>query len=289
MTLKYIPQDKLGLNFENWARLFYEAYGTNAPFGIAFAFLTLFKDVVTRITKMPLLYCYGQKGSGKSAMAESITWLFFSGKDGEGNLIKGFNLNPGQSTPFSFFNRVERFRNCPILMNEFDENGIEPWKTGTMKAAYDGEGREVGDGDTGKKKKTKIQKVQGTIILVGQYMATKDDAAVSSRSIPCQFSLERLKNLQQHEIESYNMLRHQEQEGLSGILTELLHHRPDVQKYLRKNFGIIQSELMDQTRQLGAMPADTLKHSELADKIFKTLFLCFIIILVNFKSCKRKF
>ena len=251
LYLKYVAPSQSGLNFQQWAHLFNDAYGANAPYGIAFTFLTLFKDVVTRVAKMPLLYCYGQKGSGKSAMAESITWLFFSGKDGEGNLIKGFNLNPGQSTPFSFSNRYERFRNCPILYNEFDENICEVWKTGAFKAAYDGEGREVGDGDTGKKRKTKIQKVQGTIILVGQYMATKDDAAVSSRSIPCQFSLERMKALTAAQIESFNQLRQQEHEGLSNILAELLKHRPEVQKLLQKEFAKIQNTIMDQMRNQG--------------------------------------
>lgn len=250
LFLKYVPP-RPGMDFQRWAQLFHSAYGENACYGIAFVFLTLFKDLATRVAKMPLLYCYGQKGSGKSAMAESITWLFFSGKDAEGNLIKGFNLNPGQSTPFSFYNRVERFRNCPILFNEFDENTNEPWKSGTFKAAYDGEGREVGDGSTGKKKQTKIQKVQGTIILVGQYMATKDDAAVSSRSIPCNFSLERLKNLSTEQQNNYNMLRSEEIEGLSGILTELLTHRPQVQKRLAKAFGAIQSQLITDTREKG--------------------------------------
>ena len=250
LFLKYVPP-RQGMDFTRWAQLFHSAYGENACYGIAFVFLTLFKDLVTRVAKMPLLYCSGQKGSGKSAMAESITWLFFSGKDGEGNLIKGFNLNPGQSTPFSFYNRVERFRNCPILFNEFDENTNEPWKSGTFKAAYDGEGREVGDGTTGKKKQTKIQKVQGTIILVGQYMATKDDAAVSSRSIPCNFSLERLKNLTNEQQHNYNLLRSEEIEGLSGILTELLTHRPNVQKNLAKAFAEIQTQLVKETREKG--------------------------------------
>lgn len=250
LYLKYVPARE-SINFEKWAQLFNESFGVNAPFGIAFAFLTLFKDVVTRVTKMPLLYCYGQKGSGKSTMAESITWLFFSGKDAEGNLIRGFNLNPGQSTPFSFFNRVERFRNCPMLCNEFDENTIEPWKTGTFKAAYDGEGREVGDGSTGKAKKTKMQKVQGTIILVGQYLAVKDDAAVSSRAIPCQFSVERLKNLTKDQVDKLNQLQEEERLGLSGMLVDLLKYREDVQKHLRKNFADIQTTLMNETRSEG--------------------------------------
>jgi DNA primase len=252
LYLKYMPAPSSGItNFQTWAQYFFNAYGAHAPFGIAFTFLTLFKDVVTQVTKMPMLYCYGQKGSGKSAMAESIMWLFFSGKNPEGNLIQATNLNPGQTTFFSFWNRLERFRNCPTLMNEFDENVIEPWKTGAFKASYDGEGREVGEGTTGKKRKTAIQKVQGTIILVGQYMAMKDDAAVSSRSIPCNFSLERLKNLTTDEINAFNTLREAEHNGLSGILNELMLHRAEVKKSLRKNFSDIQNKVMDEMRKQG--------------------------------------
>jgi len=250
LFLKHVSPRE-GMTFEKWSTLFNTAYGPNGPYGIAFTFLTLFKDIVTRIAKMPLLYCYGQKGSGKSEMAESILRLFFSGKDAEGNLMRGFNLNPGQSTPFSFNNRNERFRNCPILYNEFDENTIEPWKTGSMKAAYDGEGREVGEGTTGKAKKTRIQKVNGTIVLVGQYLATKDDAAVSSRSIPCNFSLERLKNLSPEAINCHNQLKDEEHKGLCFLLTDLLKLRPEVQRLLSKNFMEVQAYVMDLMRKEG--------------------------------------
>lgn len=237
--------------FATWAKTFYDTYSDNAPYGICFSFLTVFKDLATRIAKMPLFYCYGPKGSGKSAMAESMTWLFFSGKNGEGDLIKGYNLNPGQGTPFSFFNRVERFRNCPILFNEFDENNIEDWKFGTFKAAYDGEGREVGDGDTGKKRKTKIQKVQGTVIIVGQYLSIRDDGSVLSRSISCQFSLERLKNLSDQQIASHQKLKEMEEAGLSALLIELLQKRPEVQKLLPKHFAEIQSRMMKESKEAG--------------------------------------
>lgn len=246
-----IPPGGKTVSFQHWAKLFFDTYSDNAPFGIAFAFITIFKDVITRIAKMPLLYSYGPKGSGKSAMAESIMWLFFSGKNGEGDLIKGYNLNPGQGTPFSFFNRVERFRNCPILFNEFDENNIEDWKFGTFKAAYDGEGREVGDGDSFKKRKTKIQKVQGTVMIVGQYMSIKDDGSVLSRSISCQFSLERVKNLSEEQNHSFRQLKDLEHNGLSSILIELLKQRGNVQKYLPKAFTDILTRLVTETREEG--------------------------------------
>lgn len=247
----YLSYTQSDITFEKWAQLFSITYGSNAPYGIAFAFLTIFKDIATRITKMPMLYLYGPKGSGKSAMAESLTWLFFSGKNGEGDLIKGFNLNPGQGTPFSFFNRVERFRNCPVLFNEFDENNIEDWKFGTFKAAYDGEGREVGDGDTGKKRKTRIQKIQGTVIIVGQYISIKDDGSVLSRSISCQFSLDRLSNLSADQNAAHESLKHAEQHGLSSLLLDLLKHREQVKERLPKFFLSELQRLTDDTRKEG--------------------------------------
>jgi DNA primase len=248
LYLKYV---KSPISFSKWAELFNTCYDTNAPFGIAFVMITLFKDLVTKVAKMPMLYCFGPKGSGKSAMAESLTWLFFSGKSPEGHLIKGFNLNPGQGSPFSFFNRLGRFRNCPVLMNEFDEDIIEPFKFGAFKAAYDGEGREMGTGDSGKKRKTEIQKVQGTIIIVGQYLSTKDDGSVLSRSISCQFSLERIRDMSQHQIDTYKELERFENEGLSSIIVELMAFRNDVQKNLAKYFGEVQTQMMTETRAEG--------------------------------------
>ena len=250
LFLKYVAPRE-GIDFEKWASMFNVAYGDHGPFGIAFVLLTLFKDIVTPVGKMPLLYCYGQKGSGKSAMAESISWLFFSGKNSEKNLIQGFNLNPGQSTQFSLYNRLERFRNCPTLMNEYDENVIEPWKIGAMKAAYDGEGREVGVGESGKRKVTRIQKPQGTIILVGQYFGLRDDGAVASRSIPCSFSLERVKALTPEQIKTFNLLRKEEQDGICFLLTDLLKLRPELQKTLAVNFANIQGNVMERMRLNG--------------------------------------
>lgn len=251
LFLKYTPPPIKNLTFSQWSNLFCTAYSDHAPYGIAFSFLTIFKDLVTRVAKMPMLYCYGQKGSGKSSMAESITWLFFSGKNAEGDLIKGFNLNPGQSTPFSFFNRVQRFRNCPILLNEFDENIIEDWKFGTLKAAYDGEGREVGHGASGKKKDTKIQKVQGTVIIIGQYLSTRDDGSVASRAIPCQFNLERMKALTVDQLKAYETLRGHEATGISYLVTELMKLRPYVQQNLATVFAAVQMKLIEQTRAAG--------------------------------------
>lgn len=247
----YLKHVETKVSFSEWAELFNKVYPDNGPFGIAFVLISLFKDRVVHVTKVPHLYCYGPKGSGKSDFAESLTWLFFSGKNSDGKLIQGFNLNPGQSTVFSFFSRLERFRNCPALFNEFDEDMIEDYKFGAFKAAYDGEGREVGEGDTGKARKTKIQKVQGTCILVGQYLSVRDDGSVLSRSISAEFRLERVKKLTEQDMKNHRQLKDMEEKGLSGIIVELLKHRDSITDALRPEFLEVYKSITSDTRAAG--------------------------------------
>ncbi len=268
LYLKYVPT---AVTFEQWSTTFCRVYPNAGPIGIAFALITVFKDLISHITKIPHLYCYGTKGSGKSEFAESLTWLFFSGKNADGKLIQGFNLNPGQSTVFSFFSRLERFRNCPALFNEFDENMIEPYKFGAFKAAYDGEGREVGDGESGKTKKTKIQKVQCTCILVGQWLSVGDDGSLLSRSLPTQFDGERVKHLTEEDRAEHRKLKEWEEAGISGIITELLKHREYVKSVLKNEFFIQYKKLTEDSRARGITPES---------RILKNYTICSAIITV---------
>ena len=250
LYLKYVkaPDD---FGFEDWAQVFNTVYDEHAPFGIAFIFISAFKDLVTRVTKCPHMYLYGPKGSGKSAIAESIMWFFFSGKNSEGKLIQGYNLNPGQGTPFSFFSRMERFRNVAMLFNEYDPNTVESWKKGNIKAAYDGEGREVGSGDTGKKRKTQIQKTNCTLLIAGQYLDTTDDGSVLSRSIVCKFSLEKNKQRTDEQKKQWARLNDLESHGISSLAADLYQFRDAVSRQLKEEFWRVQSELNTELRRGG--------------------------------------
>ncbi len=250
LYLKYV-KPKNPITFSQYAKIFTDVYVDHAPYGLAFVFTTLFKDIVTAITKMPLQYYYGPKGSGKSAMGESLTWLFFSGKNSKGKLIQAMNLNPGQSTQFSFFNRLERFNNCPVLLNEFDENSVEDWKFGALKSSYDGEGREIGDGTSFKSRKTRVQPINGAIIVLGQYPSMRDDGSVNSRSVSQYFDLQRITKLTQEEVNRLRELQALESEGLNYLIVELLQYRPKVATMLKDEFNAMHSKLTEDTRKAG--------------------------------------
>lgn len=226
-----------------YLNLFHRVYEDDGKVGIAFIFITAFLDIVSSVCKRPIFYCFGPKDSGKSALAESIMWLFFSGKNSDGKLIQGYNLNPGQGTIYSFFSRVQRFSNCPMLFNEYDPNTAEPWKRGSFKSYYDGEGREVGAGDTGKKRKTEIQKWKVAPMVVGQYLDIGDEGAMASRSIACRFSAEKNKARTDDQKALWNSLHELEEKGLSSLVSELFKHRQHVKEHLKKNYWEIQPKL----------------------------------------------
>lgn len=230
---RYLSYKPSPIDFSKWMHLFKDAYGTQcAQWAIAFSIMTAFKDIVTQNTKIPVLYAYGQPQSGKSSFGESIQYFFFSGKNNGGNLMRAFSLNQG--TDYAFFNRMERFRNCPNLLNEFDEDAIKEEWFRAIKSVYDGEGREKG---TGRKNRATSQKIECTVILIGQTLTSKDDNSVLSRSIPIQFKSSTAQNRPATQMKAFAELMEHEKTGLSGCLVELLMHRPHFLQHFNVTFS----------------------------------------------------
>lgn len=276
----YLKFQKSPITFKEWADMFFQVYDEHAPFGMAFIFISAFKDIVTKTTKCPLAYFYGPKGSGKSAMAESMMWFFFSGKNAEGKLIQGYNLNPGQGTPFSFFSRLQRFRNVFMLYNEYDPNTVEFWKKGAFKSAYDGEGREVGSGETGKKRKTEIQKVQCVPGIAGQYLDTTDDGSVLSRSVVFKFSLEKNKQRTDEQKAMWEKLNELEHSGISSLAADLYQYREAVAKELKEIFWHEQSTLNKDLRK---------RHVIAEARILNNYSLCLSIMKIMSRYLEMPF
>src|SRR5690606_20581402 len=130
-------------------------------------------------------------------------------------------------------------KNCPGLFNEFDENTIKAeWFRG-IKSAADGEGREKGI--YGSKKKTTTQEVNRVVVLIGQFVSTKDDASVLSRSIPRPFK--EINNRPAEQTEAFEKLKDLEKQGLSGVLTEMLTFRKEVKEKYAETFYAVMKEM----------------------------------------------
>lgn len=236
---RYLSYTNSSITFEKWCELVASVYEDHAFAGIGFVFVSLFKDLVFKVdNNCPHLYCYGQSQSGKSKFAETITNLFFKE-------LPAFNLNSG--TDFAFANRLARFKNCPVFLNEFDDQVVKDEWFQAIKGAYDGEGRERGKG--GSKKKTEIQRVNSALILVGQYLSTKDDNSVLSRSIMRVFHKKAERTADQ--VADYNYLKKEEKKGMSSLLTDLLRHRKHLEEHYYSDFNEVMKELSKRIRERG--------------------------------------
>ncbi len=274
LYLKYVEAP---VTFSEWARIFNTVYDDHGMYGISFVFLSIYKDMIYKIgAKCPLLYLYGPKGSGKSAMGESIMFLFFSGKNAEGRLIQAVNMSQGMVTDFALASALQRFRSVPRLFNEYDPSMTDIKYRGWFKAAFDGEGRERGMGDSGGRRKTEVMKVQGTVMIAGQYMDSGDDGAVMTRSINLQFSEEKNKNRTQEQKDLYVKLNELESKGLAGCITELIAIRPYIWSKLKERFYEVKKRMSIDTKKM--------KGGSMEERLLNNYALCYTFSeLVNDK------
>ncbi|MES2487585.1 MAG: DNA primase [Bacteroidota bacterium] len=208
------------LTFNQWMDMMYKVYEPEkAMVGIAFVIAALFRDIiVNQFSSFPHLFLTGQRQSGKTKFSESLTFLFTPGQ-------KSFDLNTG--TMVGFFRRVSKIKNIVIGLEEYTDI-IQEVKFQTLKAAYDNRGRETGS-ISGGDKGTTLTKVQSACIILSQYLSTRDDNSLPSRSIPLGF-VER--NYSPEEKVVFSRLKAFERKGMTSLLVEILQYRSIIESGL---------------------------------------------------------
>lgn len=201
------------VKFPQWSKQLHMVYGEKANIAIAFAVATLFKDfIMNRYSFFPLLFCSGEKGSGKSAYSNSLANLFTYKQ-------KAFQIDSGSKV--GFFRRLQRGKNTTTVMEEYNDK-IDSEKFQALKGAWDGRGREIGMMTSDSR--TKVSDVRCSLIIVGQYLSSRDDNSLTSRSI-IQHFIKPQENYANEQIEAYNKLTEWEEEGLTSMVLEVVKHR----------------------------------------------------------------
>lgn len=219
------------VKIKDWFKKLKEVYGTKAHVGISFVVATLFRDVfIKRYQLFPHLFCTGEKGSGKSKFAESLQALFTYKQE-------AFDLNSG--TPVAFYRRLSRTTNATSMFEEFHD-GIDDRMFQAMKGAYDGRGRETGKatGDN----RTTTTKVNCSLMILSQYLSSRDDNSLTSRSIVLHF-IKPQENYTTSEIERYATLKSWEEIGLSSMLIEILKFRNEVETKIHSTFAELSKKM----------------------------------------------
>jgi len=224
LIYKEIPE-KDKISFEEWAGLMNEVYklNDNGKWATLFSILCAFRDYIYAHRKyFTSLFFIGPTSSGKSQIAESIRNLFMDAN------TPAFNSNTG--TDAAFFMILERLRNIPVVIEEYNDNTISPVKfQGLKSATLDGEGKiKVKDVSN---KTMDSSKINAIPLILGQEAAQQDDGALSNRCILCDVPYKPKGEFTDDETALFEKLKYHERIGLCNVLIEILHLRPKIKKH----------------------------------------------------------
>lgn len=228
---RYLEFKQSPVAIHTWMKQLHKVYGKKAVTGIAFIVASMFRDIyIKRYQFFPHLFLTGEKGSGKSKFGESLVALFTYKQE-------PFDLNSG--TPVAFYRRLSRNMNIPTMLEEFHDN-VEDRIFQSLKGAYDGRGREMGkaSGDN----RTTTTKVNSSLIILSQYLSSRDDNSLTSRSIIEHF-IKPQESFTNEQLEEYSRLKSWEEEGLSSMLIEVLQYRKDIEHDLHTTYAELNKKL----------------------------------------------
>ena len=221
---KFIHRDG-AVTFSDWSKQFLDVYGENGKVCIAFALFALFSDIVFEKTKAaPMLFLFGQRGSGKGTMANSLMALY------------GFPQDPimlgGASTVVGFMRKLGQFKNAIVWMDEY-KNDIDVKKIESLKNIWDRVGYERGVKDA--TNRTQTTPVTSSAIISGQEIPVVEPA-LFSRCILLELATMKRG---QDEINKFDALRRMEDTGITSCTLEALRCRDAVKEKFMANFSEI--------------------------------------------------
>src|SRR5690606_9130833 len=85
-------------------------------------------------------------------------------------------------------------------------------------------------------------KVNSSLIILSQYLSSRDDNSLTSRSLLGHF-IKPQEPFTDDEVRNYNTLKEWEEKGLSSLLIDILEHRDFVAQNIHKTYSEITSQL----------------------------------------------
>jgi len=258
-----VPESKR-LTFGEWARLMDEVYALNdnGKWAVLYAILCAFRSDIWPIGRIfTALFFVGPTMSGKTQVAVSIRSLFIKPD------APSFNLNSGSDA--AFFSVLERFRDVPQVMEEYNDEMISDVKfQGLKQVIYDGEGKQKRKAAT--TNDIDSSKVNAPIVLLGQESPQKDDNALSNRVILCEVPKSEAVNTEAAK-RIFEQLKEAEKTGLSYLLLEVLKLRPLVQQHFADTLRACKRELQQRVEATSARSGE---QARLIETVSLFLAMC---------------
>lgn len=212
------------ITFKDWSSLFCKVYGHNGQIGLIYYIMALFSDIIFKdmSDRFPMLNVYGQKGTGKGTLIESLMKLFGQGQK---QLMLG-----GASTVVGFMRKSGQYSNAIVWLDEY-KNNLKPQFIESLKNLYDRIGYERGKKDN--TFQTESTRIDSAIIVSGQEMPIVEEA-LFSRFIAL---ITTKPHKSEESIKNYNRLKDLESGGLSSLTVHLLKHRTLISENFRSTFN----------------------------------------------------
>lgn len=223
----YCNSDK---TFQNWAQIFYNAYGKKSIPAILFYIGSLFRDIIMKqVQRYPLLNLFGPPGAGKGQMAESLMAMFGERQD---QIMLG-----GASTVVGFMRKFAQFRNAVVWLDEY-KNNLPIKFIESFKNIYDGKGYERGKMTNDFT--TESTPIHSSCILSGQDMPTQEPA-LFMRVIMLAFEDGKFSEKQR---DNYKILKEDEITGAySSITCSLFTYRNIIEKNYKHTLDVVFKEV----------------------------------------------
>jgi len=165
-----------------------------------------------------------------------------------------YNLNSG--TDAAFFVSLEKYRNVPMIFDEYNDVQISKIKFQGLKAGYDGVGKQKKKDVNSKE--LDMSEVNCSIVYLGQEIPEQDDYALFNRSLSFFIPL---KDYSPDDTVVYDDLKQREEKGLTNILIEILNYRHIIEKHYYKTQIILKDKLKKELQEIGSRFVERILNS----------------------------
>jgi hypothetical protein len=232
----YAPGDNV--TFKDWADLYFQAFGMVGATVLTFTVSTIFSDHIfnARPAKnFPMLFLYGEGGSGKGTMSENAQSLF-------GQAQPPLKISEKANTDKAKIRKFATFCNLPVRLEEFT-NSIDPAAMMTIQNLFDRFGYERAT--TNSMYGTETVPVRSTVIILGNEYPGHDP--FMQRVI----LLDADKNKHTDtELAAYRALQKLVMKGITTVLIEILNYREAIEKNWLKCYQDIYDNMRDECKEM---------------------------------------
>ncbi|WP_422105547.1 DNA primase [Winogradskyella sp.] len=248
---RYFVYKEANVKINDWIQQMHSVFNDKGIVGVLFNFAACFRDLfLSNYDYFPLLGGFGEKDSGKSAFGKILQNFFYY-------RLPALDLT--QATHVGFSRRLSRNVNTVQFLDEYQDKQCDDKIFSGMMGGWNGIGREKGMNTADKR--TQYDKINSAIYYCGQFMPTRMENALATRTVSLLFQN---KNYSVDQKTEFNKILDWTNEGLSSLVVDVVQHRA----YFENNLPAVHAESVRTLKS-------NLKDSEYQERIFGNVAMLF--------------